>query len=62
MASWVKLTPVRHMRQELWVLTLLVGADGGLWVSLHVHHDAALPVSLGVHRHLIACWRSQETN
>lgn len=36
-------------------LTLLVAADGDLRVSLHVHHDATLPVSLGVGRHLVAC-------
>lgn len=37
------------------LLTLLVAADGDLRVSLHVHHDATLPVSLGVGRHLVAC-------
>lgn len=37
------------------LLTLLVAADGDLRVSLHVHHDPALPVSLGVDRHLVAC-------
>lgn len=35
--------------------TLLVAADGDLRVSLHIHHDTALPVSLGVDRHLVAC-------
>lgn len=42
------------------LLTLLVAADGDLRVSLHVHHDATLPVSLGVGRHLVAC--STKTN
>lgn len=34
---------------------MLVRADAGLRISLHVHHDAALPVALGVRRHLVAC-------
>lgn len=35
-------------------LTLLVCSHAGLGV-LHVHHDAALPVSLRVNGHLITC-------
>lgn len=42
-------------RQDVRQPTLLVTADVDLRVSLHVHHDTALPVSLGVDRHRIAC-------
>lgn len=43
------------------VPTLLVCAHAGLRISLHVHHDSALPVSLGVNGHLIACEKQKKS-
>lgn len=45
---------------QLRVLTLLPCANAGLLISLHVHHDPALPVALGVNWYLIACKKNKQ--
>lgn len=58
-------TTLTNTGNQMWwserVLTLLVCSDAGLLVALHVHHDTALPVCLGVNRHLIACKMNTRT-